>query len=129
MIFAIAGAAWLSVAGALPNEHIVQVQERGSVKLQPFSQQALRLAMKECRARIAKDNPTIKVQGNFSLAVRYRNQTLVKMLNIPPDDLIAVTAPVIFTAAIGGPRKGTMGCKFNIKDEHLVYDRMDIMRM
>lgn len=50
---------------------------------------------------------------------------MVKLLSVPPDDVIALMAPVIFTAAIGGPMEGFMTCRFDIKDKRLVYDRMD----
>lgn len=124
MIAAVTGVAWLALAGAAPNNHVLRVQET-LTQVQPFNREALPLAVKECNARIAKDNPAIKVQGKFILAVRRRNQTLVKMLNIPPDDMIALVAPVIFTAAIGGPLKGILACKFNIKDKRLIYSSMD----
>lgn len=117
MFIAVTGATWLALTVAAPNNHILPVQVTVNGQVQPFHREALPLAVKECNARIAKDNPTVKVQGKFTLAVRRRNQTLVKMLNIPPDDVVALVVPVIFTAAIGGPVKGIMACKFDIKDK------------
>lgn len=126
MLIALAGV-WLSLAGGSPANHVVTAQETLGGKVQPFHKDQLRLAVNECRARIAKDNPTVKITGNPMLATRRRNQTVVKLLSVPPDDVVAFVAPVIFTAAIGGPMDGFMTCKFDIKDKRLVYNRMDGM--
>lgn len=124
MLFAIAGV-WLSLAGAAPLNHVVAVQETLGGKVQPFHRDQLRLAANECRARMIKENPTVKLTGNFVLATRHRNAAMVKLFSVPPDDMIALLATALFTNAIGGPRKGLMSCKFDIKDKRLVYSRMD----
>lgn len=124
MFLAIAGV-WLALASATPTNDVVKAQETLGGKVQPFGQEQLTLAANECRARIAKENPTVKVTGSFMLGTRRRNETIVKHLSVPPDDVLALLAPVIFTAAIGGPMEGFMTCKFDIKDKRLVYDRMD----
>lgn len=129
MLVAVTGAALFALTTAAPNTYVLKVQETIAGQVQPFSRDALPLAVRECNARLAKENPTIRLDGKFVVAVRRRNQTLVKMLNIPPDDVIALVAPVIFTAAIGGPRKGIMACKFDIKDRRLIYSRMDRIGM
>lgn len=125
MGIAVTGAVLLTLSVTAPDSRVLKVQETLAGWVQPFNREALPLAVKECNARIAKDNPTVKVQGKFSLAVRRRNETLTKLFNVPPDDKIALVAPVIFTAAIGGPVRGIMACKFEIKDKRLVYLRMD----
>ncbi|MGL4439010.1 MAG: hypothetical protein ACRCUE_07035 [Bosea sp. (in: a-proteobacteria)] len=124
MLLAVAGA-WLALTSAVPSNHVVKVQETLGGKVQPFARDQLPLAANECRARIAKENPTVKMTGKFILATRRRNETMVKLLSVPPDDVIALMAPVIFTAAIGGPMEGFMTCKFDIQNKRLVYDRMD----
>ena len=124
MLLAVA-CAWLALTSAVPSNHVVKVQETLGGKVQPFARDQLPLAANECRARIAKENPTVKMTGKFILATRRRNETMVKLLSVPPDDVIALMAPVIFTAAIGGPMEGFMTCKFDIQNKRLVYDRMD----
>lgn len=124
MLLAITGV-WLALASAAPDNHVVKVQETLGGKVQPFGREQLNLAVNECRARMAKDNPTIKLTGKLILATRRRNETMVKLFSVPPDDVIALVAPALFTNAIGGPRKGIMACKFDIKDKRLVYNRMD----
>ncbi|WIG50960.1 MAG: hypothetical protein OJF48_001877 [Afipia sp.] len=128
MLFAIAGA-WLALAGAAPTNDIVKVQETLGGKVQPFHRDQLRLAADECRSRMAKENPTVKLTSNFMLGTRTRNETVVKFFNVPPDDMVALVATALFTNAIGGPRKGIMTCKFDIKDKRLVYNRMDRVGM
>ena len=128
MLFAIAGA-WLVLAGAVPTSDVIKVQETLGGKVQPFHRDQLRLAANECRARIAKENPTIKITGEFTLATRRRNETVAKFFGVPPDGLVALLSPALFTNAIGGPRKGIMACKFDIKDKRLVYNRMDRIGM
>lgn len=124
MLLAIAGVL-LSLAGDAPASDVVKVQETLGGKVQPFHRDQLRLAANECRSRMIKENPTVKLTSNFMLGTRRRNETMVKLFNVPPDDKIALVATALFTNAIGGPRKGMMTCKFDIKDKRLVYDRMD----
>jgi len=124
MLFAIAGAR-LALAGAAPTCHVAKIQETLGGKAQPFGREQLALAANECRTRMAKDNPTIKISGKLIPAIRKRNETMAKLFSVPPDNMFAFVVPVIFTAAIGGPMEGFMTCKFQIKDKRLVYDRMD----
>lgn len=128
MLFAITSV-WLSLASAAPNNHVVKVQETLGGKVQPFNRDQLRVAANECRARMAKENPTIKITGEFTLATRRRNETVAKFFGVPPDDMVALLSPALFTNAIGGPRKGIIACKFDIKDKRLVYNRMDRIGM
>ncbi len=128
MLIAITGAAWLALTAPAPSNHVLRVQETVTVQVQPFKRALFGPAAKECAARIAKDMPNVKLLGPFALAARNRNQTMVKLLSIPPDDLIAVMALAETTPMFGPPMKRSVGCSFNITNNGLVFRSLENQR-
>jgi hypothetical protein len=85
---------------------------------------------KECSDQVASKLPQVRIVGPFSISPQAAYRRAERPVTLLPtdaaDNVVAVAAPSLSRTAFGGETKTMSGCLYRLRDNRLVFEKVDI---